>query len=104
MLILLVDADTAGARAFVTRLRTRVLENMSHNLLVWVRSFPDLQEVSDTPQTEKSPADRGQFNRRASDRRNQGDDISPGIFGARKAAATGARAEYLRKEESNSEP
>jgi DNA-binding response OmpR family regulator len=104
MLILLVDADTAGARAFVTRLRTRVMEDMSHNLLVWVRSFPDLKEVSDTPQTEKSPADRGQFNRRASDRRNQGDDISPGIFGARKAAATGARAEYLRKEESNSEP
>jgi DNA-binding response OmpR family regulator len=103
MLILLVDADAAGARAFVTRLRTRVMDEMSHSLLVWVRSFPDLEEVSDSSQAEKNPTDKGQFNRRASDRRNRDDEGAPGLFSARRAAASGARTESLRKEEFDSE-
>jgi DNA-binding response OmpR family regulator len=102
MVVLLADADRSGARAFVARLRERVMEELGQGLLVWVRSFPELEESNDPSMPGRSIASSSQFNRRASDRRNR-DDSPPaqgpsrtptGPLSARKAAATGpARSE-----------
>ncbi|HWP45348.1 MAG TPA: response regulator [Blastocatellia bacterium] len=71
LVVLLVDADTAGARAFIARLRSRVKEEMGQNLLVWMRSFPELEEASDASRAADSHT---QLKRRASDKRAGGNN------------------------------
>jgi CheY-like chemotaxis protein/KaiC/GvpD/RAD55 family RecA-like ATPase len=44
MVILLDDAGSVGARAFVGRLRSRVLEDLHQEPAIWTRSFPELEE------------------------------------------------------------
>ncbi|HKY05332.1 MAG TPA: response regulator, partial [Blastocatellia bacterium] len=71
LVVLLADADASGARAFVGRLRDRVLNEMSQEPSVWIRSFPDLEETAESyPQTETMESLHPY--RRASDRQNQG--------------------------------
>ncbi|HEX5732299.1 MAG TPA: response regulator [Blastocatellia bacterium] len=48
LVILLADADTAGARAFIARMREQILKEMNREPTVWVRSFPDLEETTDS--------------------------------------------------------
>ncbi|HVF92443.1 MAG TPA: response regulator [Blastocatellia bacterium] len=48
LVVLLADADVNGARAFVNRLRDRVIEELSEEPSIWVRSFPDLEEATES--------------------------------------------------------
>ncbi len=75
LVVLLADADVTGARAFVSRLRERVMSEMSQEPSVWIRSFPDLEETAESyPQTETIESLHPY--RRASDRQSQGDSPS----------------------------
>jgi DNA-binding response OmpR family regulator/KaiC/GvpD/RAD55 family RecA-like ATPase len=47
LVILLADADASGARAFINRLRERVLVETNHEPSVWLRSFPELEEATE---------------------------------------------------------
>lgn len=67
LVILLTDADTAGARAFIARMREQILKEMNREPTVWVRSFPDLEEATDsTPHSNSSGS--ATPSRRATDR------------------------------------
>jgi hypothetical protein len=46
MVVLLDDAGTVGARAFVSRLRNRVLQELHQEPAIWMRSFPDLEDAA----------------------------------------------------------
>jgi hypothetical protein len=72
MVILLDDAGSAGARAFVGRLRSRVLEELHQEPAIWTRSFPELEE----PAKATSPTSRPAVtpNRRSSDRTSPPED------------------------------
>lgn len=78
LVILLADAGASGARAFAGRLRARVLEELNQEPVLWMRSFPDLEESTEasTPVHTQSP---GAFNRRSSDvvSRSQGQANQP---------------------------
>lgn len=70
LVILLADTGAAGARAFAARLRARVLQDLIREPVVWLRSFPDLEdsmEASAVP----VPPDGAKLNRRSSDRTRQ---------------------------------
>jgi CheY-like chemotaxis protein len=45
--VLLSDADAAGARAFIGRLFDRVVSDMDTEPLVWLRSFPHREEATE---------------------------------------------------------
>ncbi|HEU4387979.1 MAG TPA: response regulator [Blastocatellia bacterium] len=45
--VLLTDADAAGAKAFIGRLFDRVVGDMETEPLVWLRSFPHLEEATE---------------------------------------------------------
>jgi len=72
MVILLDDASSVGARAFVSRLRSRVVEELHQEPTIWTRSFPELEE----PATATSSASRPAVtpNRRSSDRTSPSED------------------------------
>ncbi len=44
LVALLNDTDTNGAKAFITRLRQKLARHTDHDLPLWVRSFPSLEE------------------------------------------------------------
>ncbi|HJQ25123.1 MAG TPA: ATPase domain-containing protein [Blastocatellia bacterium] len=46
IVILLTDANANGARAFISRLRERVVSDLHQEPGIWLRSFPDLEEAS----------------------------------------------------------
>lgn len=70
LVILLADADTAGARAFIARMREQILKEMNQEPTVWVRSFPDLEETTDsTPASNNTGGTTP--SRRATDRLEQ---------------------------------
>lgn len=45
IVVLLTEANANGARAFVSRLRDRVMSELRQEPTVWRRSFPDLEEA-----------------------------------------------------------
>lgn len=47
LVVLLQDADAAGAKAFVGRLLDRVKSEMNEEPLIWLRSFPHLEEATE---------------------------------------------------------
>lgn len=47
LVVLLQDADASGAKAFVSRLLTRVSAEMNQEPLIWLRSFPHLEEATE---------------------------------------------------------
>ena len=67
LVILLADTGAAGARAFAGRLCARVFQDLNREPVVWLRSFPDLE---DSMEASAAPAssDGGKRNRRSSDR------------------------------------
>jgi hypothetical protein len=73
LVILLADADTAGARAFIARMREQILKEINREPTVWVRSFPDLEETTDsTPPS--NPTGGATPSRRATDKLEQEDN------------------------------
>jgi len=90
LVILLADADTTGARAFIARMREQILKEMNQEPTVWVRSFPDLEETTDSTPSGNSTATITP-NRRATDRSdNEGNGeqshSSSGSLNARSAS------------------
>lgn len=75
LVILLADADTTGARAFLSRLRQRVLDEMGHEPIVWIRSFPDLEEANGPVRQNQNSINSNSLNRRTGD--NQDQENSP---------------------------
>src|SRR6185503_6551673 len=65
---LLADADAAGARAFVGRLRERVSRELNQEPSLWMRSFPDLEEKVEPF---RAVASGYNLSRRARDRQDQ---------------------------------
>jgi hypothetical protein len=45
LVILLHDTNSIGARAFISRARRRLPENLNQQLSIWMRSFPNLEEA-----------------------------------------------------------
>ncbi len=73
LVILLTDADAAGAQAFVNRLRERVLDEMNQEPSVWLRSFPDLEEATETAASAFKLNNGSRARRRASDNQDWSD-------------------------------
>jgi DNA-binding response OmpR family regulator/KaiC/GvpD/RAD55 family RecA-like ATPase len=67
LVIMLADADAFGARAFISRLRERLAAELNEEPSVWLRSFPELEEVSGAIASEVVPANGGKRQRRATD-------------------------------------
>jgi DNA-binding response OmpR family regulator len=67
LVVLLANADTAGARAFAGRLRERVLEELGNEASLWMRSFPDLEESTEAATPLLKAAAGGVLNRRSGD-------------------------------------
>lgn len=67
LVILLVDADSLGARAFINRLRERALAEMNVEPSVWLRSFPELEEAKNAKAGSEKATNGNRRSRRASD-------------------------------------
>ncbi len=74
LVVLLANADTPGARAFAGRLRQRVLEEVSQEASLWIRSFPDLEESTEATAPVLKAAGGGTLNRRSSDNARSDDE------------------------------
>lgn len=90
LVILLADADTTGARAFIARMREQILKEMNQEPTVWVRSFPDLEETTDSTPSGNNTSNITP-NRRATDKSdNEGNGeqshSSSGSLNARSAS------------------
>jgi hypothetical protein len=70
---LLTDANASGARAFVSRLRERVVNDLHQEPDIWLRSFPDLEEATGASDWTYRSSNGGSISRRASDRRSASD-------------------------------
>ena len=71
IVILLTDANASGARAFVSRLRERVINELHQEPDIWLRSFPDLEEATGASDWSYRSSNGANVSRRASDRRAQ---------------------------------
>ena len=71
LVILLADADRAGARAFIARMREQIVKEMNQEPTVWVRSFPDLEETTDSTPSNTNGVNGTPPSRRATDRQEQ---------------------------------
>jgi hypothetical protein len=98
VVLLLGEADVTGARAFVARLRERVLRELNQEPSIWMRSFPDLVEANRPSNSDNLQIDQSLLSRRASDRQGaasggkSGDGEAPKGLKARSAHAGAASA------------
>jgi CheY-like chemotaxis protein len=69
IVILLTDANASGARAFVSRLRERIINELHQEPGIWLRSFPDLEEANSARDWTYRSSNGGGASRRATDRR-----------------------------------
>jgi len=69
IVILLTDANANGARAFVSRLRERIVDDLHQEPGIWLRSFPDLEEATGAKDWTYRSSNGAGASRRASDRR-----------------------------------
>ena len=69
IVILLTDANASGARAFVSRLRERIINELHQEPGIWLRSFPDLEEATGAKDWTYRSSNGGGASRRSSDRR-----------------------------------
>ena len=67
LVVLLADADNAGAQAFAGRLRDQVLEELMEEPSLWMRSFPDLEESTEASTSMTDPANGAEPSRRSGD-------------------------------------
>ena len=91
---LLADADAAGARAFVSRLREHISRELNQEPSLWMRSFPDLEEKVESIRASASSYNP---NRRAGDRLEQPAASRSGISSQIEPTSErpDARASYL---------
>lgn len=68
IVILLTDANANGARAFISRLRERVVNDLHQEPGIWLRSFPDLEEAAGAKDWTYHSGNGGSASRRAGDR------------------------------------
>ena len=73
IVILLTDANASGARAFVSRLRERVVGELRQEPDIWLRSFPDHEEATAASDWTYRSSNGASVSRRASDRLAQAD-------------------------------
>ncbi|HKP13953.1 MAG TPA: response regulator, partial [Blastocatellia bacterium] len=69
IVVLLTDANAGGARAFVSRLRERVINDLHQEPDIWLRSFPDLEEATGAKEWTHRSSNGSSVSRRAADRR-----------------------------------
>jgi DNA-binding response OmpR family regulator/KaiC/GvpD/RAD55 family RecA-like ATPase len=74
MVVLLDDAGSVGARAFVGRLRNRVLQELQQEPAIWMRSFPDVEGAARATAPVKGSETAVTRDRRSTDRANQPQD------------------------------
>jgi hypothetical protein len=55
LVVLLADANAAGAKAFVKRLTDRAKEKLDREPTVWLRSFPALEDDEVKEDSEQKP-------------------------------------------------
>ena len=67
LVILLTDASASGARSFASRLRARVIDELKQEPRLWMRSFPDLEESTETAAPMSTSAQGVTLNRRSGD-------------------------------------
>jgi DNA-binding response OmpR family regulator/KaiC/GvpD/RAD55 family RecA-like ATPase len=67
LVILLADAGASGARAFAGRLRAKVSDELSQEPVLWMRSFPDLEESAEASESVHQPQRASEFKRRSGD-------------------------------------
>ena len=77
IVILLTDANANGARAFISRLRERVVNDLHQEPGIWLRSFPDLEEAAGAKDWTYHSGNGGSASRRASDRSAASDAAHP---------------------------
>jgi DNA-binding response OmpR family regulator/KaiC/GvpD/RAD55 family RecA-like ATPase len=68
IVILLTDANANGARAFVSRLRERIVNEMHQEPDIWLRTFPDLEEARSAKDWSYRSSNGSGASRRATDR------------------------------------
>ena len=71
IVMLLTDANAGGARAFVSRLREGIVNQLNQEPTVWLRTFPDLEEATGAKDWTYRASNGGGTNRRSSDRGKQ---------------------------------
>jgi DNA-binding response OmpR family regulator/KaiC/GvpD/RAD55 family RecA-like ATPase len=69
IVILLTDANASGARAFVSRLRERIINDLHQEPGIWLRSFPDLEEATGAKDWTYRSSNGGGASRRSGDHR-----------------------------------
>jgi len=74
LVILLTDAGASGARAFAGRLRARVIEELDQEPVLWIRSFPDQEESTESAQPADNAPTGRTLNRRSGDKATQSQD------------------------------
>jgi DNA-binding response OmpR family regulator/KaiC/GvpD/RAD55 family RecA-like ATPase len=96
LVVLLANADTSGARAFAGRLRERVLQEVSQEASLWMRSFPDLKESTQATAPVLKAVAGGTPARRSSDS-TQSDDEANLASGepARKPGSSDSHRDFL---------
>jgi DNA-binding response OmpR family regulator len=67
IVILLTDANASGARAFVSRLRERIINELHQEPGIWLRSFPDLEEATGAKDWTYRSSNGGGASRRVND-------------------------------------
>jgi len=77
IVILLTDANANGARAFISRLRERVVNDLHQEPGIWLRSFPDLEEAAGANDWTYHTGNGGSASRRAGDRSAASDAAHP---------------------------
>ncbi|HVG19172.1 MAG TPA: response regulator, partial [Blastocatellia bacterium] len=98
LVALLANADAGGARAFASRLRERAIELLHQEPSIWTRSFPDLEEASETVAATFKPANGNRRNRRASDSNGEEDRVQPQRPSPTQAGEQGGQETAARRE------
>ncbi|HWN98729.1 MAG TPA: response regulator [Blastocatellia bacterium] len=72
VVVLLADAGTSGARAFASRLRETVAQKMNQEPSLWMRSFPELEEIGEPASSPAKATNGSSIGRRATDSYSRG--------------------------------
>jgi len=74
LVIMLADAGADGARAFLSRLRARAIDELNQEPALWMRSFPDLDQSTEAAPRVGSRRKDATVSRRSSDQRAHASD------------------------------
>ena len=74
LVIMLADAGADGARAFLSRLRARAIDELNQEPALWMRSFPDLDQSTESAPRVGSRRKGATLSRRSGDQRAHASD------------------------------